>query len=161
MSSECCQSETIALKQKLEKLESETRKLKQEYQQLLIENLQKDVTIKNLKEKLEQHKYGDFKGIFSDTCLDGLRTYGNSQIEDSRFIGSAMRDLYRDDVDALKKKTLSGRSKNAQKSAISPKKMKILKQLFDKRMSLVGEVDDLRKNNLSKLIRNAIDNARK
>lgn len=79
--SDCrCQEKVNLLTEHIEKLNNETKQLKAEYNQLLIENLQKDVIIRNLKKKLERNKYGDFKGVFSKLCLDKLQSIGNSQI---------------------------------------------------------------------------------
>lgn len=61
----------------------------------------------------------------------------------------------------MKKKTLSGRSKNGEKQTITPEKKDILESLFAERIKFlpVEEVDETRKRNLSKLIRNALEKA--
>lgn len=158
---ECCQQEIDLLKQNLEQLTLESKKLKESYQNLLVENLQKDINIRRLKKELSSSKYSGFKDIFSDSCLDSLRSIGDSQREDCTFIGLALRDLYRENIDDLKLKTLSGRSKDSEKikTEISPKKIETLERLFCERISNLpsAEVDDIRKKNLRKHIRNAID----
>lgn len=58
----CCSDEIDLLNENLEKDTSETKALKQEYNKLLIENLQKDVIIRNLKKKVREIKYASFKG---------------------------------------------------------------------------------------------------
>lgn len=80
MSDQCCQDKIVSLKENLEKLKIESKKLKKQYAEVLIENLQKNIIIRNRKQQIEKYKYGDFKGIFSDGCLDKLRAFGNSQI---------------------------------------------------------------------------------
>lgn len=95
MAEECCSDEINLLKEILEKENSENKALKQKYNQLLIQNLQKDVIIRNLKKKVEEYKYGSFKGVLSDVCLDELKSYSNSQTDDSPFIRCALKDLYR------------------------------------------------------------------
>lgn len=51
MSEECCQEGIEFLKNRLDQLNTDTIKLKQEYQNLLVENLQKDCIIRILKKK--------------------------------------------------------------------------------------------------------------
>lgn len=163
MADQCCLDKILSLKENLEKLKIESKKLKIQYAELLIENLQKDVIIRNRKQQIEHCKYGDFNGIFSDACLDKLRAFGNSQKKDSPFIAIALNDLYRSNVDVIKQKVLSCQPTSTEKSVISPQKLAILDRLYAQRLSYVPseEVDDFRKRNLKKLIRNAIDNARK
>lgn len=160
---ECCKNEIELLKENFEKKKCEARELKETYQNLLVENLQKDVIIRQLKEKLCSKKFTSFKGILTDSCLDKLKSIGHSQQEDSKFVDEALNDLYQNNVTALKKKTLTGRSKNGEKSLVSPEKINILSRLFDERISYIpsGEVNDLRAKNLSKLIRNSIDKAKR
>lgn len=159
MSDNCCQNEIILLEESLENVKCEATKLKQQYYELLIENLQKDVIIKNLKRKIEQHKYGSFRHILSEKCLDELKSIGNSSKEDSAFISCALKDLYREKMDSLKHKTLSGRVTKNVTSQISPQKMSTLKRLFDERLSHVSQTDvnDTRRKNMNKQIRNIID----
>lgn len=159
-----CQGKIDLLTENLAKLNIESKNLKGQYNQLLIENLQKDVIIRNLKQKLEaQYKYGEFNGVFSAACLDKLRATGNSQVEDSSFISNALKDLYHGDVGILKEKTLTSRSNDSNKKAISPQKLDTLSRLYEQRLSYIpnDEVNDNRRKNLNKLIRNAIDNAKK
>lgn len=156
----CCSDEIDSLKDILEKENSESKALKRQYSQLLIQNLQKDVIIRKLKKKIEENKYGSFKGILSDTCLNELKSFGNSQREDSSFIRCALKDLYSQNIDSLKQKTLGGRSKTDTKTKISPVKMSTLNRLFQQRISYMQpeELDDFRKKSLHTLIRNAIGN---
>lgn len=76
---------------------------------------------------------------------------------DSKFIGLVLNEL---DGEALKHKSVSGdaRSKKTGKSPITPRKKDIIKQLFAERLSHL-HADESRAKNLTKLIRNAIDNA--
>lgn len=170
MSEECCLQEIEFLKKRLDQLNTDTKKLKQEYQNLLVENLQKDCIIRKLKQRtigkpystaLKQIKYDKFKETLSDTCLDNLKLIGNSQREDSRFISVALNDLYRENIDILKKKTLGSRSKDSEKTVISPEKIRTIENLFAERISYIpkAEVNSLRENNAHKLIRNALDGA--
>lgn len=149
----CCDDNIETLKNKLKNKREEARELKESYQNLLVENLQKDVIIKKLKEQIESKKYSNFKGVLTVECIDHLNLLDNSQSNDSTFIHIALLNLYRDDPDILKKKTISGRG---DKSAITPKKKEILERLFDERLSHISEPTETREYNINKLIRNAI-----
>lgn len=62
----------------------------------------------------------------------------------------------------LKKKTLSGRSKDATKTAISPETKSLLEKLVNVRLDKVKEEEEREirsKNCLSRLIRNTINTA--
>lgn len=161
--SDCCREEIKSLREDFQKLSVESKELKQNLQQLLAKNYEKDVVIRKLKEKVQSKKFISCNGVLTTNCLDELKCLSNLEAEDSKFIGAALNDLYRENVDVLKKKTLSGRSKDGEKSIISPTKMDILKSLFAERLSFIPseEVSDIRRNSLKKLIRNAIDAANK
>lgn len=154
----CC--DTLQnLRQDLLRLTETVKKLKQEYQTLLIENLQKDLNIREIKKKIEENKFSSFESQLSKTCLVKLNLIGKSQKDDSTFVALALNELYNENTEAIKQKSLSGRSKKgAKKSTITPEKKKILERLFAERMSYV-DADTSRGSNLNKLIRNAIDNA--
>lgn len=161
MNDYCCKDEIDSREQHLDQLNSEYKKLKEKYQKLLIENVQKDVVLRELKQKIEKYKYSTFEGIFDHSCLEKLRNFGDAKNDDSKFIECAMKNLYHGDMQALQQKTLSGRSrKQVAKTAISPEKKKILQSLYCERMSYLT-ADDLRKKNLNSLIRNTIDSATK
>lgn len=163
MTDQCCIDKILSLKEKLEQLKIESKKLKGKYAELLIENLQKDIIIRNREQQIQKHKFGDFNGVLSDACLDKLRAFGNSQKKDSPFIAAVLNDLYRNNVDVIKQKVLNCHSTSTERSAISPQKYAVLDRLYAQRLSYIPseEVDDFRKKNLNKLIRNAIDNAKK
>lgn len=80
------------------------------------------------------------------------------QREDSTFVHVALLDLYRNNISALKEKTLSGHSKQGDKTFITPEKRNALESLFIERLSYIPETTEERKQNLNKLIRNTIDN---
>lgn len=157
MSNECCVDEINLLKERIEKLKINATALKREYQELLVENLQKDIIIRRFECK---PKFSSFNNTLTESCLERLNLIGISKREDSRFITIVLEDLYRDEPYTLKNKTLSGRSKKDKKSPISPVKLKTVKSIFAERLSYISEteIDDLRRNGVSKLIRNAIDN---
>lgn len=154
----CCSDNIEKLKKKFEEKQREARDLKEKYQNLLVENLQTDLIIQQLKQKIKANRFSDFKGTFSDECLDKLNLIGDLQSDDNTFVGIALKDLYRNNIDALKKRTLSGRSENGEKSVVTPEKVNIVASLFKKRLFYIPDVDQERKKNLNKLIRNTIDN---
>lgn len=159
MARTCCESEIKVMKEELNDLEQQVKQLKIEYNNLLIENLQKDVIIRNKKIQILQNKYTNFNKNISKDILSELNSIGNSKREDSAFIALAIKGLYNGNIETIKQKSLSGRSKKGETSGISPEKKKILERLYDERISYISDIDESRKNNLNKLIRNAIDNA--
>lgn len=159
MAQSCCESEIQVLKEELNDLEQQVKRLKNEYNNLLVENLQKDVIIRQKKLLIAQNKYAKFNNNFSKEILGQLNSFGNSQREDSTFVATAIKGLYNGDIETIKHKSLSGRSKKGETGGISPEKKKILESLYDERMSFISGIDETRKNNLNKLIRNAIRNA--
>lgn len=55
-----CQVEKHKLKQELEHFTSKSKQLKQNYQKLLIANLQKDLIIRELKQQINIQKFDSF-----------------------------------------------------------------------------------------------------
>lgn len=157
----CCKIEIDALKSQINNLVVKSEELKQEYKRLLIQNLEKDVKIRNLKKELEINRFSTFKGKLSEICLSNLEIIGNSISEDSTFVSCVMNDLF--SISELKKLTLSGHSKVCDKVEIPLEKKEILQAIFSKRLENVPrqEVNEIRRSNLNKLIRNAIDNVNK
>lgn len=157
----CCGQEIDDLKDEINSLVLESDELKQKYKKLLILNLEKDIQIRNLRKELEVNKFTKFKWKLSESCLSNLETIGNSVSEDSSFVCCIMNDLY--DISKLKNLTLSGRSKTGDKVEIDQEKKDILEAIFAQRLAYVRrqEVNECRRNNLNKLIRNAIDSANK
>lgn len=149
----CCDDNIETLKKKLKSKQEEARELKESYQNLLVENLQKDLIIKKLKKQIQSKKYSNFEGVLTVECIDHLNLLDNSQPNDSTFIRIALLNLYRNDPEILKKKTISGRGG---KSAITPEKIEILNRLFGERLSHISEPTGTREYNINKLIRNAI-----
>lgn len=152
----CCAENIEELKKKLEEKRQISRDLKETYQNLLVVNLQKDLIIRQLKEKIQTNKFTEFKSLLSIEGIQKLNTIGNSQSDDSTFIRVALLDLYREEPTVLKKKTLTGNSRDGDKTIISPEKIKILEKLFNERFLYIQATEE-RKNNLRKLIRNTID----
>lgn len=158
----CCPDEINALQQELAEWTVQANTLKQKYKDSLIANLQKDVQIRALKQKIESEKKLKFVEV-SVSNRHKIKSIGNSVREDSTFVSCVLSDLYNGNIESIKLKSLSGRSRAGFKSEISPDKKKVLEKLYKERLSYINpqEVNEERKNKLNKLIRNAIDNAKK
>lgn len=71
MSSSTCRGDNIQkLKKNFEEKRREARELKETYQNLLVENLQKDLIIRQLKQKIQANKFLNFKGVLSIECIN-------------------------------------------------------------------------------------------
>lgn len=158
MSHNCrCAEEIDLRKENLSYLLTKEKLLKKKYHQLLTENLQKDIIIQSLKKKTLK-KYDKFVGEISENCAKDLEEIGDSKTEDAAFVRTIINDLY--SQEQLKKKTVSGRSKDATKTAFSPEKKSLLEKLVNVRLDKVEEKEEREirsKNCLSRLIRNTID----
>lgn len=123
-----------------------------------MKNLQNDVIIQSSKEQIVESAHLNYKDKLSVACIENLRSVGKSQREDSQFIAIILAELYVD----LHKNTLSNSHKSSDSSAISPSGLQMMQSIFDERLSHIPEeISDLRKQSLPKLIRNAIDKARR
>lgn len=156
MSAVCCEDEIDSLEKELANLTEEVKQSKQQYQKLLIENLQKDIIIQQTKSKHDENKYNSFLENISKSCVEKLKLVGNLQRDDSKFVSVALNGLYKNNTDIIKQRNLSGRKS----TAISPEKKSILERLFRERMNSLN-CDQSRIDSLPKLIRNAIDNAKR
>lgn len=158
----CCQEEFAELEHQLDEINVKLKEKKDVYQKALVENLKKDLQIGELEKKIESSLYSEFKPYFSEYNLNRLRHTDISSKFDSKFISIAMDGLYSGNPDILSKKTVSGRSNNNKKEAVSPEKKEILENLFSKRLDKVPAKEcNERSRNLNKLIKNKIDNVAK
>lgn len=160
MSQRCrCDEELDLRNENLNYLLTKEKLLKKTYHKLLIENLQKDIIIKNLKEQIALKKYHTFIGELSEDCVNVLEKIGESKADDTTFVRTIINDFY--SYEELTKKTLSGRSKDSTKTAISPEKKSLLEKLVNVRLEKVEDEErQIRaKNCLTKLIKNIIDSA--
>lgn len=171
--SECqnivCRTEIEILKRQLADCDSQIYTEKENYREALITNLRLDVEIERLEsireQKLRKNRYDEFEGqVSSETilALDGLR---DIMEDDSKFVTATLRDLYSENIALLKSKTATGRkTKNCDKTAISPEKSQIIHNLFEKRLKYASgndSVDFNRMKLLNKHIKNAIENTTK
>lgn len=159
-----CEDEIDSLQKSLIEKIAEHKKTKEKYLKLLVENFEKDVLIQDLKEKLKEKlkssAFNSFSDILSDNCLIELRQFSDLEKDDVNFIYCALIDLYGGDINLIKKKTLRNNEKGGVNTAFTPKKKEIIEQLYSERMKNVNAAEE-RTKRLSKVIRNAIDKAKR
>lgn len=161
---ESCNSKINELKEEIAAIEIKISESKAKYGQMLIENLKNDVKLEELNEKLQNLRYKEFSGDFAQNTLDVIRSIGVAKHDDPPFVRAAVQSLYASDLTVLKNKSVSGRSKNKNKTQITPKKRIILEKLFNRRMEIIAAtevIDEKRKNALTKHIKAAIENINK
>lgn len=154
----CCREEINRLGEELKSLLVKSKDLKKEYQDLLVENLQKDLSIRELKNELKtkQIKFTNFKNVLTPAGFEELNSIGASQSDDAAFVYALMKDLYGD----ASNKTISGRTSISKSSGneISAREKKILTDIFNERIQNESmEKIDARKSTLNRCIRSAID----
>lgn len=155
-SNEQCHAEIENLKKKIVECEKEISKGKDQYQHFLIQNLKKDLTIEDLKSQLKNNPYQKFNNNFSVEGLQSLTKMDQSAKKDSKFILTAMKDIYRDNLKRLEGKTYSGRKKEQ----ITPKKLEVLRTVFNERLKNLPNYEE-RNSNFRKCVKNAIENINK
>lgn len=162
---EICFKEIEALEKEIACNESKYEEIKQKYQTALVENLKKDLVLDSLIQKAKEHRFSGFSEFFPSNTLIELNLIGPSEKDDSSFVSTTIRSLYSDNLALLETKTLSGKSKENNKEAMSPAKVVILKNIYDKRMEYL-ETDCLltnkkRKKNFSKHVKTALESINK
>lgn len=157
-SNDRCHIKIEELKKKIDLCEKRILEAKDEYHKSLVANLKKDIILEDLKKKLNQleQSYMGFKGTFSEGALSVLASFDTEIKKDTKFILTAVKDLYRNDLHRLKNKTYSGRNKEK----MTPKKMESLKSIFNERIKN-QEDSDIRMKNFGKYVKIAIENINK
>lgn len=107
--------------------------------------------------------FSTFTDIYTKNGLAELRSIGGEKEADSTFILTGMRQLYKNDMHRLKKKSVTGRSRTStQKEAMTPQKLSALKGIFMERLNALDGLDDdnrtKRKHRLNLHIKAAIQN---
>lgn len=155
-----------SMKSKIQKTEEQIKSQKENYKKVLNKNLQLDLQIKKFESKLEAKSsnmiYSKFQQQFSEKFLTKLRGYRSPKVDDGKFMLAIIREMYRDNFDALKNTTVTGRGLN--KTAIPVQFYKTLKKLFKERLRYASQfetVDEDRKNSLKKIVKTAIESINK
>lgn len=78
--------------------------------------------------------FSKFEHVFEEGDLKRIRSLGNSVPEDSTFVLQVTKSLYASNLDQLRHKSVTGRSKDNSKEAITPEKMNLLKSMYIERM---------------------------
>lgn len=138
----------IALNNEVTRLDAELHKAKKMLRTALQINLQKDLKLQHMENKLtveginidfNDFVAGDFNRfikIFTEKELASLRGLPISQSSDSSFLRLILNYLYKDDLAIIAQKTVIGR--NAANDAISPKKLVIMQRIFEERIDGLG-----------------------
>lgn len=155
----CCEKSGILLKE-LERWTIQSKKLKQEYQSLLVKNLEKDLVIDDLEQAKMTKKYTSIEHTVSADTLERMKLLSDDKKDDSPFVYLFLCDIY---GSALKDKTLSGnnyRKVGHKSNEISRVILDKLRAIFEERLTNVPMAEQ-RASSMKKCIRNAIDKAKR
>lgn len=153
---ERCQEEIQELKLAIETIQNDIYRKTKQYHDALISNLKKDLKIRELEAKMHDSRYDEFDGIIPKETLKELKSIDDASTKDSNFVLNVVRGLYKNDLNHLRNKTLSGRKKEA----LTPEKVDLINKICMKRLS--GKDDNMeRQANISKHIKVAIQNINK
>lgn len=107
-----------------------------------------------------------FAKEFSTEELSFLRSFRTTKSDDSTFVATTMKYLYKQNLSVLKEKSVTGRSTKAgeKKEPITPEKYDVISNIFTERINLIMK-DAIERNNriksINKLIKDAIHNINK
>lgn len=133
-------------------LEMQFRAIKKLYRTSLQVNLQKDLKLQTMENKLRENDIefdtddfiaGDFTRfikIFTEKELSSLRGLNIGAPADSTFLRHTLKYLYKEDMNRLSCKTITGRSDS---DAISPEKMVIMNAIFEERIDGLNLGDEI------------------
>lgn len=151
-----CEPELQGIQNQISLCNKRIEHLGKKYYEALISNLKKDLTIRQLKKKLSVDGFNEFRNLLPSPEIDRLIDFDGASGKDSKFVLQTMRIVYSKDLPRLKKKTYSGR----RKEALSPDKKDTIKNLYMKRIDLHEkneEIATVRKSKFSKYVKNAIE----
>lgn len=114
----------------------------------------------------ETMSFGAFLNDFTEQELAVLRSVGDNSRDDSTFVSSAMKYLYKENIDVLKQKSLTGRTtKSGQtKQPMTPEKYDTLSRIFSERINAITSdhiQKEIRTKRFNKFIKDAINNINK
>lgn len=95
-----CEEEIEALTRELNEYTLKVKTLKQKYNNSLIQNLQKDIQIRTLEQKVKSKKNLKFNELSVETRKK-INLIGESAREDSTFVNCVLNELYT--IDDIKK----------------------------------------------------------
>lgn len=157
-----CETQVQDLKNETQSIEQKTKDLKAKYYEMLIQNVKKDAEIEELEKEVARIKrFEKFEPNFSKESMETLLQFGNTKQEDSPFILAAVRGLYEHRLDVLQTKSMSGRSKKGEKTAVTPEKKKVLEGIFRERIESDGKFVNERKRKLNNLVKSALEQLNK
>lgn len=138
---------------------------KQKYHAALVENLKKDLILRNLTNQPNENRFEEFGDTFPIETIKLLRSFSSKPENDSSFVLVSVRSLYRNDLATLKNKSYSGHSKNNVKKPFTPEKLDRLKSIYEKRIEYEhddGIHDSLdRKKKFPKHVKTALETINK
>lgn len=93
--------------------------------------------------KVTQSKtsFAGFTEHFDSEELSKMRVIGTTESEDSTFVLSSIKNLYKNQLEEVSTKSVSGRSRGSNsKQKMTPEKLKILNDIFDERLGLFSSL---------------------
>lgn len=104
----------------------------------------KDQVVKNRNQPKADltNAYVEFSEQFNGPQLSELRSISLDPCNDSTFILKAVRNLYADNIEHLKRKSVTGKAKSGSKEPISPEKLSTLDQLYRERLNNISKADE-------------------
>lgn len=165
--SECLRKKNL-LKKQVDEMKEKCRDVEDAIRICDSVMLDKDIKIKSLEQEIKvacavdsnvdpknsasaTQSFGGFSMHFSSEKLATLRSIGNNKREDSTFVSAIIKTLYADRLDAIKYKSVTGRSKGEKKEAITPEKREILNEMFTERIYSTTDDNEERKIRLKKI----------
>lgn len=106
--------------------------------------------------------FSKFEDTFTEYQLSKLRSVKVDKPGDSNFVLQGVRFLYSSNLAGLSKKSVRGKSNN--KTAVTPEKLKLMKEIFDERLELIGidkTEQEKRATRFNNLFHTAISNINK
>lgn len=148
-----CQNRTQEIRDEISDYETKIHEAKERYHEVLILNLKKDAVMWQLEKDFAKLKFSKYRDILGEKSIESLRVISIAPQHDSKFILTAMKGLYRDDLSLLKTTTYSGRTKEK----MPKEKIDILKNLFNERLESQSDFV-VRNLNFGKHVKTAIEN---
>lgn len=164
-----CKKHIVEFQQKLKKSKEELQKVEKAIDVCKRICESKDKKIQHLKQNLsietknsansdsenqqETIPFGDFSPNFTDSQLCELRSFNVDERNDSTFVTYVLRHIYSDDLTKLDGMNVTGRCiKGVQKTMMSPKKRKLVEDLFAERLKIINTSSESKKARQGKIV---------